>query len=139
MASTPILQLTKQPTPSAAYVAKLPFRKQIFKQPTQFDLPRAYTIWHKCLTETIQAARGCWTQSSIATYSRGISGRGGTLIIEALPSSNAHAWLQESSARVQISNTLMEYYCNKPTSAQMPPRIHAILEGLQYLHDSPVE
>jgi hypothetical protein len=54
-------------------------------------------------------------------------------------SSSARAWLQDSSARVQIRDTLVEYYSNELTLAAMPPRIRGILDGLQYLHDVAVE
>jgi hypothetical protein len=52
--------------------------------------------------------------------------------------SNAHPWLQESSARIQIRDTLANYEHKFPSS-HMVPRIRAIVDGLHYLHDGRVE
>ncbi|KAJ6528511.1 hypothetical protein B0H19DRAFT_536084 [Mycena capillaripes] len=50
--------------------------------------------------------------------------------------SDRHPWLQDFPARSRLRDTLREYFPTKPTSSEMPPRIRAIFEGLQYLHDS---
>jgi hypothetical protein len=135
MASAPILHLIKHPTPSAAYVATFPSPEAEIHATHQVRVAQAIHHLAQILDRDNSSSAELLDAILDSEMFEVYFDAGQT---PGFSTSNAYPWLQDSSARVQIRDTLADYGQKFPSS-HMVPRIRAIVDGLQYLHDGRVE